>query len=130
MPESGAYSHPGHGPGEPLLGGGITRCLAASGMTVGRAAGGRPQGGPGRVVNTQGPLAAPFPLLSSQFRRGRSSVVERQLPKLHVVGSIPIGMPRNPVGSIVSNAKGMTFLRCLTEKEFCIADSCHQQGQA
>ena len=29
-------------------------------------------------------------------RRGRSSVVERQLPKLNVVGSIPIARSRTP----------------------------------
>jgi hypothetical protein len=54
---------------------------------------------------------------SSPLHRGLRSQVERQLPKLHVVGSIPIAMPRTPVGSLISDSNGFRFLGWLTEKE-------------
>ena len=43
----------------------------------------------------EAPALKPLPGRARVIRRGRSSVVERQLPKLYVVGSIPIARSSN-----------------------------------
>ena len=70
---------------------------------------------------TAPPLAAQAPLHQSPPPRRRSSVVERQLPKLHVVGSIPVAKPRKSVESFASSSKASTLLRWFIEKELGIA---------
>lgn len=44
-------------------------------------------------------------------------MAERQYPKLHVVSSIPIELPRSPVGPVMAYSKVFKFLAWLTEEK-------------
>lgn len=66
----------------------------------------------------------PFPPLAHSIispNRPRRSVVEQQLPKVHVVGSRPIATSRNPVAFMNSHSNGFRSLERHTEKELRIA---------
>ena len=73
------------------------------------------------ITNAFHYLAAPAPLRQSSFHRGRNSLIEQQLLKLHVVGSVLIATSQMPAGPIISTSKVSGFLRWLTEKELGIA---------